>query len=51
MEYFEKFKDKTINEKNKGMGKDDPDMTFESYAGRIMSIREYDDTNVKLPKK
>ena len=50
-DYFEKIKDKIINKKHKGMRKDAPGMTFESFAGRIMSIREYDDTNVRLPKK
>lgn len=39
-EYFEKFKNKSIYKKNKGMRKDEPGMTFESSTRRIMSIRE-----------
>lgn len=49
-EYFEKYQDKTIIKKHKSMRKDAPEMTFESYAQRIMSLRDYDTSN-KKPKK
>ena len=39
-EYFEKFKDRKINKKHKGVRCDTPGMTFESYAERISSLRE-----------
>ena len=50
-EYFEKFKNKSIYKKTKSMRKHEPGMAFKSSTRRIMSIREYDDSNVKLPKK
>ena len=50
-EYFEKFKDNTINKKYKGMRKDAPGMTFESVSERIIPVREYDNRKIKLPKK
>ena len=31
-EYFEKFKDKIINEKHESMREDAPGITFESFA-------------------
>ena len=34
-EYFEKFKDRKINKKDKGVRHDIPGMPFESYAERI----------------
>ena len=49
-EYFEKYKDKNINKKDKGMRKDAPGMTFESFTQRIMSLRDYD-ANAKKNKK
>ena len=39
-EYFEKFKDRKINKKHKGVRRDTPGMTFESYAERISSLRQ-----------
>lgn len=36
-EYFEKYGDKNINKKHKGLKKDPSGMSFESYADRIMS--------------
>ena len=41
-EYFEKFKDRKINKKHKGVRRDTPGMTFESYAERISSLRQLD---------
>ena len=38
-EYFEKFKDKTINKKHKGVRKATPGMMFENYANRIKRLR------------
>ena len=39
-EYFEKFKDRKINKKLKGVRRDTPGMTFESYAERTSSLRQ-----------
>ena len=38
-EYFEKFRDRKINKKHKGVRRDTPGMTFESYTERISSLR------------
>ena len=43
-EYFEKYKDKSINKKHKGLKKDTPGMHFEAYADR-MSLNDL--TNLK----
>ena len=48
-EYFEKFKDRKINKKYKGVRKDTQGMDFESYAMRINTLREVD--NKKKKKK
>ena len=40
-EYFEAFKNKAINKKHKGVKKSTPGMNFESFASRIMDIKEY----------
>lgn len=48
-EHFKKL-DKVINKKHEGVRKDAPGKIFECLRGKIMSIREYYDTNVKLPK-
>ena len=52
-EYFEKFKDRKINKKHKGVRKDTTGMNFESYAMRINMLRESDDKKEekKLDKK
>ena len=52
-EYFEKFKDRKINKKHKGVRKNTTGMNFESYAMRINTLRESDDKNEekKLYKK
>ena len=42
-EYFEKFKNRKINKKHKGVRKDTQGMNFESYAMRINMLRESDD--------
>ena len=42
-EYFEKFKDRKINKKHKGVRKDTTGMNFVSYAMRINMLREFDD--------
>ena len=39
-EYFEKFKDRKINKKHKGVRPDTPGMTFESYTERISLLRQ-----------
>ena len=42
-EYFEKFKDRNINKKHKGVRRDTKGMNFESYAARIGKLREIDE--------
>ena len=44
-EYFEKFKDRKINKKHKGVRRDTPGMCFESYAMRINTLRDIDCKN------
>ena len=39
-EYFEKFKNRKINKKHKGVRRDTPGMSFESYAARIKNLRD-----------
>ena len=39
-EYIEIFKNKAINKKHKGIKKSTPGMNFESFASRIMDVRE-----------
>lgn len=41
-EYFEKFKDRTVNKKQKGVKRNTKGMDFESYAGTIILLREVD---------
>lgn len=41
-EYFEKFKDKTVNKKHKGVKQNTKGMDFESYFGRIAPLMEVD---------
>ena len=48
-EYFEKFKNRAINKKHKGVRRDTPGMNFESYAARIKNLR--DDLNFDGGKK
>ena len=50
-EYFEKFKDKKINKKHKGVRKDTTGMNFESYAMRINTLRKYDDKKEEKKEK
>ena len=38
-EYFEKFKNKSVNKKHKGIKKGTPGMMFENYAQRIKRLR------------
>ena len=38
--YFEKFKNRAINKKHKGVRRDTPGMNFESYAARIKNLRD-----------
>ena len=40
-EYFEKYRDKTVNKKHKGLKRDTPGMNFEAYAKRICSLHEF----------
>ena len=41
-EYFEKFNDRKINNRHKGVRRDMSGMTFECYAERISSLRQLD---------
>ena len=47
-EYFEKFKDRKINKKLKGVRRDTPGMIFESYAERISSLKQLDTKPQKI---
>ena len=49
-ECFEKYRDKTVNKKHKGLKKDTPGMNFEAYSQRICSLHEFC-TNQKPKKK
>ena len=42
-EYFEKYRDKNINEKHKGLKRDTPGMDFEAYSSRLASLHEFCD--------
>ena len=46
-ECFEKFKDRKVNKKLKGVRRDMPGITFESYAERISSLRQIDTKSKK----
>ena len=48
-EYFEKYRDKTVNKKHKGLKKDTPGMNFETYSQRICSLHEF--CSNQKPKK
>ena len=41
-EYFEKFKNRKINKKGKGVRRDTEGMSFKAYANRITSLRQLD---------
>ena len=41
-EYFEKFKNRKINKKHKGVRRDTPGICFENYANRITMLRQLD---------
>ena len=49
-EYYEIFKNKAINKRHKGIKKSTPGMNFESFASRIMDIKEYA-WSQKIPSK
>ena len=46
-EYFEVFHNKSFNKKHKGVKKATEGMNFESYASRIMDLRDYDSIDKK----
>ena len=48
-EYFEVFRTREINKKHKGVKKTTPGMNLESFASRIMDIREYHHSE-KIPQ-
>ena len=47
--YFEKFKDRGMNKKHKGVKRNTREVDFESYAGKITPLREVD--REKIEKK
>ena len=40
-EYFEKYKDFSINKKHKGLKKNSPGMDFEAYSERLATLHKY----------
>ena len=46
-EYFEKFKNRKINKKHKGVRRDTEGISFKAYANRITSLRQLDCKNDK----
>ena len=50
-EYFEKYRDKTVNKKHKGLKKDTPGMNFEAYSQRICSLHEFFKNQKKIKQK
>ena len=47
-EYFEKFKNRSINKKHKGVRRDTPGVNFESYAERIKVLREIEGERIEI---
>ena len=50
-EYFEKFRNKSINKKHKGVRKDTKGMCFEAYISRILEIDKKPKQNKKTIQK
>ena len=52
-EYFEKFRNRSINKKHKSVRRDTPEMNFQSFTERIKVLRETDSeqTNKKMLQK
>ena len=48
-EYFEKYRDQTVNKKHKGLKKDTPGMDFEAYSQRLFPLHQFCDK--QKPKK
>ena len=42
-EYFEKYRDKRINKKHKGLKRNTPGMDFEAYSSRLLFLLEFCD--------
>ena len=42
-EYFEKYRDKRINKKHKGLKRDTPGMDFQAYSSRLSFLHEFCD--------
>ena len=40
-DYFEKYKDYSVNKKHKGVKRNTPGMDFEAYSGRISSLHKF----------
>ena len=50
-EYFEKYKNKNINKKHKGIKKGTAGMNFDAHAKRIMSLHEHETVSKKKKEK
>ena len=50
-EYFEKFRNKSINKKHKGVRKDTKGMCFEAYVSRILEIDKKPNKKKKKKKR
>ena len=46
-EYFEKCRDRSFNQKHKGLKKDSPGMVFEAYPNRMMSLNDFANQQAK----
>ena len=50
-DYFEKFKNKSLNKKQKGVRKDTKGMCFDAYTDRITSLGKKKKQKKNRPKK
>ena len=50
-EYFEKYRDYSINKKHKGVNKNTPRMNFKAYSERLATLHEYCFDRDHKPKK
>ena len=49
-EFFEKYRDKKVNKKHKGLKKNTPGMNFEAYSQHTCSLHEFFKNQKKLNK-
>ena len=50
-DYFEKYKDYSINKKHKGANKNTPGLDFDAYSERLATLHEYCFDRDHKPKK